>query len=348
MTHASTSHVGETQLDRGGRSAWGAIFAGVLVGISVFAVLSLLGMGLGLTAIEVDENNPMGIVPSASPFWLFLSQIVSLALGGFVAGRLAGVLHGIGSMLHGATVWAVSTIASLVLAVGVGVGLFNMAGAALNVIGTSTSQAVSGVTNAASAILPDDINLPDLAISQIGLEDLPDPVAARLREAGITPDNFQEETREAFRAVISRAEQAKARRAVSDTAMSILRNPTDLPAEMQSLADELIGGESAVLSEEDRLEATRVLERRLGLTPDEISAYIDQVEAQLEEARSDLQAAIDEAQVRFEEAQATAIELADAAVDRTATAALLAALAALLGLAAAMGGAYLGRPINID
>ncbi|QXT39239.1 hypothetical protein [Gymnodinialimonas ceratoperidinii] len=346
-TRTAPSIVSEVELDRGGRTAWGAIIAGSVVGLAVFFMLALLGMGIGLTAIEVDSSNPFGVVPTASPIWLFISQFVALGVGGYVAGRLAGVLHVAGSILHGAAVWGVATLAAAWLAVSAGAGLFNMAGAALNTAGSAISTTASGVGDAASAVIPDDVNLPDLAVSQIGMEDLPDPVAARLRENGITPANFQEEAREAFRAVISRAEQARARRAVLGTATSILQSPTDAGQEISELADTLVGGENAVLNEEDRAEALRVLERRTGLSRQEATAYVDMVEAELDDLRADAEEAIAEAQAAFEEAQAQALDAADAAVDAAATAALLAALASLLGLAAAAGGAIAGRPTDL-
>jgi hypothetical protein len=334
--------------DHGGRSAWGAIFAGTVIGLAVFAMLSLLGLGLGLSAIEVDADDPLGMVPSASPVWLFFSQLVALGAGGFVAGRLAGVLHGIGVMLHGATVWALSTLVAAWLAVSAGMGLFNMAGSAINVAGSVVSSGASATGNAVQAIIPDDINLPDLAVSQIGMEDLPDAVATKLRANGITPANFRDEAREAFRSVISRAEQPRAREAISRTATDILQSPMDAKAEIQQLADTLVGGENAIISDEDRTEAIRVIERRLGLTQQEAAAYADQVQARLDEARANAESAIDEVQQTLDEMQTAAVNAADKAADTAATAALLAALASLLGLLAAAGGAYAGRPVDID
>lgn len=347
-TNHTAAYAAEARLDHGGRAAWGAIFAGTVVGLAVFALLSLLGAGIGFAAIDVDSNSPGSGLLVASPFWMFISQLIALGAGGYVAGRLAGVLHGVGAMLHGAVVWGLSTLAAAWLAVSASVGLFNMAGSAASFVGSAVSGAASVTGDAIGAVIPDDVNLPDVAVSQISMEDLPDPVAARLRANGITPENFREESREAFRSVISRAEQARARDLVMQTATDILRNPRDAREELQKLADTLVGGENAVLSEEDRQEALQVMERRLGLTRQEASDYVAQVEAELERLRTEAQETIDAAQQRFENAQAQAIEAAEEAADRAATAALLGALASLIGLAAAVGGAYAGRPVNID
>lgn len=348
QTHTAPSLVSEVELDRGGRTAWGAILAGSVVGLAIFAMLSLLGMGIGLTAIEVDASNPMGVVPTASPIWLFISQIIALGAAGYVAGRLAGVLHKVGSVLHGAAVWGVATLAAVWLTVSAGAGLFNLAGSALSGAGNAISATASGAGSAVQAIIPEDVNLPDLAVSQVGLEDLPDPVASRLRANGITPENFQEEATEAFRNVISRSEQARARQLVTGTTMDIIQSPSDASEELSSLADSLVGGENAVLNEEDREEAKRVMQRRLDLTPQEAEAYVDQVQARMEEVRTDAQQAIDEAQEALQNAQTAAVDAADETVDAVASAALWAALASLLGLLAAAGGAVVGRPGDLD
>ncbi|MCL3882638.1 hypothetical protein [Marivita sp. GX14005] len=344
----TTAYTPEARLDLGGRASWGAILAGTVVGLAVFAMLALLGAGLGFAAIEVDSTDPLGAVPTASPIWMFLSQLVALGAGGYVAGRLAGVLHGIGAILHGAVVWGLSTLLAAWLAVSASVGLFNMAGSAISMAGSAVSTTASATADAVDAAIPDDVNLPDLAVSEIGLEDLPDPVAARLREAGITPQNFQDEAQEAFRNVISRSEQARARNLVRNAATDILQNPANAQDRLQQLGDALVGGENAVLNDQDREEAIRVMQRRLDLTPQEASNYVDQVEAELERLRGEMQASLDMAQQAFEDAQAAAVDAADEAADSIATAALLAALASLIGLAAAAGGAFLGRPVDLD
>ena len=341
-------YIPQTFVERGDRSAWGAIFAGTVIGLAIFATLSLLGLGLGLAGIEADANDPLGAVPTASPIWIFVSQIVALGAGGYVAGRLAGVLPGMGAILHGAAVWGLATLAAAWLAVSAGLGFFNMAGSAISLAGSAVSSAASTAGDAVQAMVPDDVNLPDLAVGQVGLEDLPDSVAARLRANGMTPEAFRAEAQEAFRNVISRSEQARARNAISRTASSLLQNPADAQAQIQQLADTLLGGEDAVISEEDRVEALRVMERRLGLTAQEASAYADQVQARLEQARADAQAAIAEAQQMIDTAQAAAVDAADQVADTAAAAALLAALASLLGLLAAAGGAYMGRRVDFD
>jgi len=319
----------EALLDRDGRASWGAIFAGTVTALAVLVPLGLLGLSLGAAAIDPDAADPLGAAPTGTPIWIFLSQLVALGVGGYIAGRLAGVLHTVGSVLHGAVVWALVTLVSAWLATSAALGLVNTVGSALGSAATAARQA-------AQAAVPEDFELPDMSIAALDFESLPEPIRTRLREEGITPDTFQREAREALRNVISRSEQAQARRAAAATAADIVQNPTQLDAELDQFTDRMFG-RGGILGPEDREEAEAVIQRRLGLTEEEATSFLDEVEARAEEIQQDAQQALDEAQ---QQAQ----QLADEAADRVGTSAFVAFFASLLGLVAAAGGAVLGRP----
>ncbi|MCK0168148.1 hypothetical protein MWU52_11340 [Jannaschia sp. S6380] len=331
VAHArDLTHDGIERLyDSRGRASWGAILAGTVVALGVFVLLSLVGIGLGLSIFEADEATPMNGSLTTTAIWQFLSQLIALGAGGFTAGRLAGVLHSTGTMLHGATVWALTTLAAVWLATQATMGIVNVAGSAV------TSLA-SGTASAARAAIPDDFSLPDLSLGSISLDDLPEGVQQTLRENGITPENFRAEAREAFRAVISQQEQARIRRQASSTAQDILSNPTDAMQEADQFVEQVFG-RGGVLGEEDRAEAIAVMEDRFGLSAAQAEEYVTYVQTRAEELQQEAAAAIDEA-------QQAAVDAADAAADAVATAAWLAALASLIGLGAAVAGAAAGRP----
>lgn len=85
------------------RISWCAVFAGVLVAIVTQMLLTLLGIGIGLGTIDpVQERNPAAGLGIGSAIWYIISSLLSLFLGGWVAGRLAsaprlfdGVVHGV-------------------------------------------------------------------------------------------------------------------------------------------------------------------------------------------------------------------------------------------------------------
>jgi hypothetical protein len=312
-----------------GRARWGAIFAGTVYALALYVLLTMIGLGLGLTIFEPDEASPMNGSLTTTAIWQFLSQLIALGVGGYAAGRLAGILHPMGSMLHGALVWSLTTLVSVWIATSALVGIANVAGSAI-------SGLFSGVSSAAGAVIPEDFDLPDLSVPSVELSDLPQGVRSTLRETGLTPENFQAELRDAFRTVVSEQEQAALRQQATQTAGAILSSPGDIGQDIENFVDATFG-RGAILSEEDRAEALNVLETRFGVTPGEAEEVFDTVAARAEELQNEAADALQEAQTALAEA-------ADAAADATATAAWLAALASVLGLIAAVGGSYFGRP----
>lgn len=319
----------ERMYDSPGRAKWGAIFAGAVYALALYVLLSLVGIGLGLSIFEPTDGTPMNGALTTTGIWQFVSQLVALGVGGYTAGRLAGVLHPMGSMLHGACVWAVTTLAAVWLASSAVTSLTNMAGSALGALG-------SGAAGAAQAVLPDDFSLPNLSVGSVSMDDLPEGVQRTLRQNGLTPETFQAEAREAFRAVISQQEQANLRDAATTAAQDMIASPGDIGRDADQFVARVFGA-GGILSEEDRAEALTVMENRFGLTPAQAEEYVDYVQTRAERLQTDAQLAV-------EQAQTQAVQAADAAADATATAAWLAALASLLGLVSAVGGSYFGRP----
>jgi hypothetical protein len=105
---------------------WGAVLAGVAVGISVQLVLTLLGIATGLSTAEVGQGEGMGTGPL---IWAGVSMLVAAFFGGYVAARMSGLKRKADGVLHGAVSWAVTTIMFVILATSVGgvlmSGVFN-------------------------------------------------------------------------------------------------------------------------------------------------------------------------------------------------------------------------------
>jgi hypothetical protein len=98
------------------RISWGAIFAGTIVALVVQIMLSLLGVGIGLGVINPASAADLTGLGIGAAIWLVVSTLIALFIGGFVAGRLAGMpIRGDG-ILHGVVVWGLGTLVSLYLA----------------------------------------------------------------------------------------------------------------------------------------------------------------------------------------------------------------------------------------
>lgn len=107
---------------------WQAVVAGVIAALATQVLLSTIGGALGLSATAIAENEDaargLGI---GAGVWFVISPLISMFVGGAVAGYLARPLDRTVAKLHGAMVWAISLI----------IGAF--------IVGSIASQAVGGI-----------------------------------------------------------------------------------------------------------------------------------------------------------------------------------------------------------
>src|SRR5579885_3059751 len=70
--------------------SWGAILAGTFSALSIHLLVTLLGVGLGLTAANpgTDPNAGTDLSIGAAAAWT-VSALIALWAGGWIAGRLA-------------------------------------------------------------------------------------------------------------------------------------------------------------------------------------------------------------------------------------------------------------------
>jgi len=120
------------------RMSWGAIFAGLFVALAIFLTLQMLGAGIGLSAVDltggrVSSPSALGI---GAAIWSFVIGLISLFIGGWVAGRLAVQPNGTERALHGFTVWGLFYIVMFWV---VTTALGALAGGGLALLGKSAS-----------------------------------------------------------------------------------------------------------------------------------------------------------------------------------------------------------------
>lgn len=143
--------------------SWGAITAGAAGTAALSLILTLLGMGLGFSAVSPWANDgasaaTMGVSAIA---WLTLTQLLAAALGGYLAGRLRTrwlQLHPdevhFRDSAHGFLAWALATVATAALltsALATIVGGTVRAGAGM--AGAAGTVAMAGAGAAASATM---------------------------------------------------------------------------------------------------------------------------------------------------------------------------------------------------
>lgn len=166
------------------RISWGAIFAGFVIALVTNLALNLLGLGIGIGAVDPMEQNavPQSLGIGAI-IWYLLSIIISLIAGGWVAARLSDIPERTSGILHGLLAWCLFTIFSFYL-------LTTTVGSIIGVTGQVAGQALSLAGQGISAVAPE---LGDAAQQQLGQSDI--------------IQNFKQEARELAQGTLRNPEQ---------------------------------------------------------------------------------------------------------------------------------------------
>jgi hypothetical protein len=103
-------------------ASWAAIFAGAFVAVSVSLVLITLGSGIGLASISPWPSHGVSATrfTISAIIWLIVTQWLSAAIGGYIAGRLRRKWIGTHThevffrdTAHGLVTWSVATVFSV-------------------------------------------------------------------------------------------------------------------------------------------------------------------------------------------------------------------------------------------
>lgn len=99
--------------------SWGAIFAGLFIALVSQIVLTILGVAIGLSVITPDTSGAGGAsagqVASNAAWWWVVTSIIALFFGGWVAGRMAGLIGKTDAALHGLVTWGLTGVATIIL-----------------------------------------------------------------------------------------------------------------------------------------------------------------------------------------------------------------------------------------
>jgi hypothetical protein len=133
------------------RISWAAIFGGVILVVAVQLLLSLLGAGIGLGAVDANAGN----MPSAkglgigAGLWWVISSCIALGVGGYIAAWLAGVEIRFDGVLHGLVAWGFATLLTVWLLTS---AIGSVVGGGFSTLGSLVSTAGSGASEAAKPL----------------------------------------------------------------------------------------------------------------------------------------------------------------------------------------------------
>lgn len=99
------------------RTSWGAVIAGVFAAMAMQLLFTALGSAIGLSAAyaALNHDGEGEAFGWGVGLWWLLTGVVSLFIGGWVAGRLSGVIRARDGMLHGFVMWGVTAMIGLYL-----------------------------------------------------------------------------------------------------------------------------------------------------------------------------------------------------------------------------------------
>lgn len=318
------------------RISWSAVFAGVLVAIVTQMLLTLLGLGIGLSTIDpVTERNPTAGLGTGSAIWYIISSLLSLFLGGWVAGRLASAPRLFDGIIHGVLTWCLVTLLTvyfLTTAIG---GIIGGAG---RLVGSLVSTAGSAVGSAASAAGPGLGNVVKgqlaengINVNDLDLNDLKGEVEKTLRQTGdpnLNPNTLERKADQAGTQAKNAAGRAASNPQASDDVAS-------------GLFSRLFKQGQSTVNSVDREDAVNVVMKRTGKSRPEAEKTVDNWTNTYKQAA-----------VKFEQtkkdAEVQARHAADAAAGAASKAAIFGFFGLLIGVAASGYGAKMGTDSKDD
>lgn len=119
---------------------WSAVFAGAAVAAALWVLLQTLGMGVGLFAIDVDDQGSLRDLGVGTTIVTLVVPFIAMFVGGIIAGRLAGTVERRIGAIHGLVVWALTSFAGIVATVLL-VGMLANTAARSGVVGELAEQA---------------------------------------------------------------------------------------------------------------------------------------------------------------------------------------------------------------
>lgn len=308
------------------RISWGAVFAGLIIAMVIQLALSMLGLGIGFGALSPMETGeaPTGLDTGALIWWV-VSSLISLFVGGWVAGRLAGMPKAFDSILHGLLTWSLVTLLSFYLittAVGrIISGVGNVVGQTLSLAG----QGIAAVAPEAGQAIQNQ-----LESQGININDLKREAMQLLEDAGkpeLQPEALEREAQQAA----SEAEQ---------TAGEAAENPQSADASLSDLFEGLVNEAGEIASAADREAAVNVVMERTGKSRQESQEIVNNWVQTFEQAKANFEETKEEVALK---ARKTAEDVKSA----VSKAGIFGFIALVLGAAAAGFGGKLGEPKDI-
>lgn len=319
-----------TEIQYINKVSWGSIIGGVVTVLAVSMLLSTLGTSLGFSMVDPLSSDPVNGVGTSVLIWWVVSIIVSLACGGFVAGRLAAN----SGLIHGFLVWATSLLVAAIVGGMLISGAVKATGNAIGSIASATGNVVSGVGSAAGSAVSGAANMGSDILDNLDIDtnldqqQMSNEIRQALRDSNI--DSLQPE--------FLQRQLEGARDDLGRAVRQFAANPNNLDSIIQRLSDRLQNRVQAIGQDVDRDSLTQALAQNTSMSQEEINQMVDNwIEARnrtaqvVSERLDDAQQQIQQARQQYEEFKQQALVQADRAASAVAKTALASFFALLIG-----------------
>jgi hypothetical protein len=98
---------------------WSAVFAGAICSIGFWILLQLIGVGIGLASVEVDDIQSLRGAGVGTTVWSLISPLIAMFFGGLIAGKLSQTYDRKVAGAHGLVMWALTAIVGLVATISI-------------------------------------------------------------------------------------------------------------------------------------------------------------------------------------------------------------------------------------
>lgn len=320
--------VKQTELSR--RVSWGSIIAGVVTVMAVSLLLTTLGTSLGFSLLTPQSDDMINGADKAVLVWSVISIVLSLACGGFVAGRLAGA----DGTIHGFLSWATSLLVASVLGFAAAGGILHMAGSAVGAAASATGSAVSGLGSAAGKAPGATVDIAQNIADRLGLNTkLTPPQADKKVLDALRNSNIKELQPEFLQSQLQAAG-----RDIAASVKDLAVNPGNSDAIIDTLSGKLKSRAEAVSKGVDRNEVKKALTENTNLSPEEADRAVDnfiqtydKTVQEVNDRMTQLQSNLNDAKAQYEDFREQAKEKAYEAASAAAKIALWSFIALLVG-----------------
>ncbi len=308
------------------RISWGSIIAGVITVLAVSLLLTTLGASLGFSLLSPNSDDIVNGADKAVLIWTVVALIISLAAGGFVAGRLAGA----DGLIHGFLIWGTSLLVATVLGFSAVGGLIKLTGSAVSSVASGAGTVVSGAGKAVANTADFGKDMFDKLGINTKIDNAnPDQnIVNALKKSNIPqlqPEYLQNQLQQASDDVI-------------DAGKAIATHPDNSDQIIDQLTNKLKDRTNAISDSVNRDDVKNAIAQNTSMTPEQADQAVDNfIQArdkavqQANQSIDQLQNKVNQAKAQYAQFKQEAKEKADAAAKSAAKVSLWSFFALLLG-----------------